>query len=183
MATAVVTRFDTSDVQRTMRAYRTRFPKAVRRALKRAATTARAQLARDVAADMKLKVGVVKDALTIREEGGDTIALRAPVKRVPLYDFLPGSGDPRGPYPSRGKRMLRVRGKAYPGAFVARMASGHWGVFKRMEPWRLPIAELRGASIWQSAVNHVSAAQASGLAALQKNLASELNFAANVEGK
>lgn len=203
MATALVTRFDTSDAQRTMRAYRTRFPKAVRRALKRAATTARAQLARDVAADMKLKVGVVKDALTIREESASSIALRAPVKRVPLYDFLPGSGDPRGPYPSRGKRQLRVRGKAYPGAFVARMASGHWGVFirrgyrgrgtegpsgserKSSGAWspNLPIKELRVASIWQSAVNHVSAAQASGMAALQKNLASELNFAANVEGK
>lgn len=202
MATTVI-RFDTSDVQKTMRAYRTRFPKAVRRALKRAATTARAQLARDVAADMKLKVGVVKDALTIREEGDDTIALRAPVKRVPLYDFLPGSGDPRGPYPSKGQRQLRVRGKTYPGAFIAQMGSGHWGVFirrgyqgrgmagpsasarKSVGAWspNLPIKELRRASIWQSAVNHVSAAQASGLAALQKNLASELHFAANVEGK
>lgn len=181
MATTVI-RFDTSDVQKTMRAYRTRFPKAVRRALKRAATTARAQLARDVAADMKLKVGVVKDGLSTRE-AADAVTILATVKRVPLYDFLPARADPRGRYPSRGKGVLRVRGKTYPHAFVARMASGHWGIFKRMEPWRLPIAELYGASIWQSAVNHVAGAQTAGLAALQKNLASELNFVANLEGK
>lgn len=179
---AVVMRFDTSDVQRTMRQFATRFPKAVRRARRRAATSAQAQLARDVAADMKLKVGDVKQALSISETV-DTTRVSATTQRRPLYDFIPGSGDPRGPYPSLGRRVLRVRGKTYPGAFVARMPTGHWGVFKRTEPSRLPIGELRGASIWQSAVHHADAAQARGLEALQKNLASELNFAANLEGQ
>lgn len=182
MAMTTVTRFDTSDVQRTMRGFRTRFPKAIKRALKRAATTARAQLARDVAVDMKLKVGVVKDAITVVDEG-QTVSIRASVKRLPLYDFIPGGGNPRGPYPSQGKRRLRVRGKTYPDAFIARMGTGHWGVFKRTEPSRLPIAELHGASVWQSATNNMATAQARGLESLQKNLASELNYAATLEGK
>lgn len=179
MAT-VVMRFDTSDVQQAMRAYKSRFPKAVRRSLRRAGTSARAQLVRDVAADMKLKAGAVREQVQIREAAA-SVAITATTRRVPLYDFLPGSGDPRGPYPSRGRRAVRVRGKVYPGAFVARMASGHWGVFKRTQPWRLPIAELRGASVWQSATNNATTAQARGLESLKKNLASELHFAANLE--
>jgi len=173
-------RFDTSEVQRLMRQYKDRVPKAMRRARVRAATSARAQLARDVAADMTLKVGVVKEQLVIQDAPLAT-RITATTRRIPLYDFLPGSGDPRGPYPSRG-RSLRVRGKTYPGAFVARMPSGHWGVFKRTEPSRLPIAELRGASIWQSASTHLAVAQARGLEAWQKNLASELRFVAASEG-
>lgn len=181
MAT-VVMRFDTSDVQQTMRRFRTRFPKALRRARKRAATSARAQLARDVAKDMKLKVGVVKENLTIRETD-DTSAIYATTRRLELYDFIPGSGNPRGPYPSRGKRVLKIRGKRYPGAFVTRVGNNKWGVFKRRGQSRLPIRKLRGASIWQSATTHSEPARARGLESLQKNLASELNFGANLKGK
>lgn len=174
---AVVMRFDTSDVQQAMRAHKGRFPQAVRRALRRAGTSARTQLVRDVAADMKLKVGAVREQIQTRETGAG-VSVTARITRIPLYDFLPGSGDPRGPYPSRGRRLVRVRGRVYPGAFVARMPSGHWGVFKRTQPWRLPITELRGASVWQSATNHAATAQARGLESLKKNLASELHFAA-----
>lgn len=194
----ILARFDTSDVQRTMRAYATRFPKAVLRARRRAVTSARARLARDVAADMKLKVGTVREALSVFET--DAVAtISGKFHRIELYDFIPGSGDPRGPFPSRGKRVLRIRGKSYPGAFVAQVTragtsgqhAGHWGVFKRLghsvtqsaRGWskNLPIVKLRGASVWQSARANAAAAQAVGLASWQKNLASELNFAANVE--
>lgn len=200
MSSTLLIQFDTSEVQHTMREFARRFPKAVLRARRRALVSARARLARDVAADMKLKVGVVKEALTVTETPG-VATIHGRFHRIELYDYLPGSGDPRGPFPSRGKRVLLIRGKAYPGAFVARMTragesgrhGGHWGVYRRLGAstrasegaWskNLPIVKLKGASVWWSARKNASAAQAVGLASWQKNLASELHFAANVEGK
>lgn len=195
---ALLVQFDTSQVQRDMRALGARFPKAVLRARRRALTSAKARLARDVAADMRLKVSVVKEALPVGETPS-VASIFGRFKRIELYDFMPGSGDPRGPFPSRGKRVLRIRGKTYPGAFVARMTragrdgshGGHWGVYRRFgagerqsdRGWspNLPIVKLKGPSVWWSATKHAAAAQAVGIEAWQKNLASELNFAVNVE--
>ena len=66
----------------------------------------------------------------------------ASLKRIPLLKF-----GPRYPYPSRGRGMVRLKGKTYPGAFYARMSSGHEGIFRRVGKGRLPVKELRGASM------------------------------------
>jgi hypothetical protein len=186
---AAIARFDTRDVERTIRQLKARYPRAIKRALNRAATSARAGLASDVAKDMKLKVADVKKAMTIGEasETRHVATLYASAKRVPLEKF-----GATGPLPSRGQGVgVRVKGKTYAGAFRARMRSGHIGVFQRAGAsarkspgaWskNLPIVELRGASIWQSAMKHLPAALARGEAALTKNLASELRYVASVE--
>lgn len=184
----VVMRFNAEDVLRNIRAFKRRYPAAIRRAVNRAATSARAQLASDVAKDMKLPVGVVRENLSI-QQARDTFTARiyANAKRIPLEKF-----GAKGPYPSRGRGTVRVRGKSYPGAFLAVVGSGgHRGVFRRVGAsarksrgaWsqNLPIVELKGASIWQSATKHLPAAVARGEEALRKNLAHEVSFAASVE--
>ncbi len=188
----LVMRFKTEDVLKNISAFKRRYPAAVRRAVNRAATSARAQLASDVAKDLKLPVGVVKEQLPIQEanvggSGEFTARIYANAKRIALEKF-----GATGPYPSRGRGTVRVRGKAYPNAFLAVVGKGgHRGVFTRTGAstrksrgaWskNLPIIELKGASIWQSATKHLPAAVARGEDALRKNLAHEVSFAASVE--
>jgi hypothetical protein len=128
--------------------------------LTRATSSASVALARDVAADMGLKVGVVKEQLraeVVDTEEGLVGRISVSGRRIPLIDF-----NARGQEPSRG----RGRGvsantgggrKTYPGSFIATTRSGHRGVFLRQGSssrksrgaWskNLPIVELKGPSL------------------------------------
>jgi hypothetical protein len=123
--------------------------RAAVRALNRAIDSGKTAMSRDIAQDTGLKVGEVKAALPVRKATRDRLeaAFAATLKRIPLIHFRA-----RGPEPSRG----RGRGVSYglPGgrsrvanAFIAQMASGHRGVFKRKGSKRLPVVELYGPSL------------------------------------
>jgi hypothetical protein len=66
--------------------------------------------------------------------------------RIPLFELRPR---PRQPVkrPRGAGVQYGPGGKLIPGSFVARMKSGHVGVFKRLGKARLPIAELFGPSV------------------------------------
>ncbi|MCP4200651.1 MAG: hypothetical protein GY769_01795 [bacterium] len=123
---------------------------AVLRSVKRGTMAARTVAARTVSKDMGIAVSVVRKSIVMTTPSGKTGAvgiLRASLKRIPLYLFKA-----RGPFPSRGKgRGVTYRkggGRAnIRDAFIAKMPSGHMGVFKRSGRARLPVKQLFGPSI------------------------------------
>lgn len=168
---------------------------AMARALNRACVSAVAATDHLVAQDMKLSVGDVKSQLQIVEArpyvGVEAHMLEARIvpsrKALPLEKF--GAS---GPLPSRGRgRVTANTGtgrKTYEGAFRARLASGHVGVFKRVGEstkksrgaWskNLPIKQLYGPSIAWVFKNYQAQGMAAGQESLHKNLLAELRFRA-----
>lgn len=169
-------KFNIQQTQRAVAKLREKAPYAIARAINRAAVSGRTQLARDTSADMKLKVGVVRDKIVI-EEATTTKHLAkvyASNKRVALIEF-----GARGRYPSRGKGKgvsARTQTGRYPNAFIAFMRSGHKGVFARKTTARLPIHELFGPSIAHVASKHAPAAADRMKQQCLKNLVSEFRF-------
>lgn len=166
---------------------------ACARVITRATNGTRVFMARAVAQDLQIKTGDANKAITTRivrtpdrsVSHGEVIATGA---RIPLMAFAA-----RGQMPSRG----RGRGvtantgggrKLYPGTFIAKMQSGHIGVFERatnrpmtgksVGAWskNLPIEEKFGASVPQIFDKHMAAGVARGEELLMKNMAHEIEF-------
>lgn len=75
--------------------------------------------------------------------------------RIPLYKFKVSPAQPRPKTPPKSfkARVLKSSGlKPLPG-FVAKMKSGHLGIFERQDGARLPIRELYGPSVPQMVGN------------------------------
>lgn len=165
-----------------------RVTKATKRALNRAITAARTVMARAIARDTGIKVGDVRDRhlrmteATLRPE----VRLAASLKRIPQIQF-----DAKGPLPSRGQGRgvsFRVgQGRTrLPHAFLARMRSGHVGVFTRKGPgqtkspraWskNLPIRERKAAPIGYFFRKYRSIGIARAQEAFATNLHHELTF-------
>lgn len=149
----------------------------VNRALKRTIDSAKTFAARLVSQDMGLKVTAVKRELATRVADGQAV-LKASARRVPLINF-----NARGPEPSRGRGAgVRVKNpggtERFPHAFIATVGTGqHRGVFQRQGMARLPIRELRGASIWQSYQRVAHQVETYALEHAGQNLAHEIAFA------
>jgi hypothetical protein len=159
-----------------------RYPRRARmalvRALNRGGNAADTHMSRAVAKDLGLKVAVVKAAMRRRtaSETDPAFTLSAGFKRIPLYAF-----GAKGPVPSRGKgkgvsyRMGAGNSRnRLPNAFIARMKSGHEGVFARVGRARLPIRELFGPSLGHVFAKYRAEAQARGLDVFGTTLDHEL---------
>lgn len=156
--------------------YPRRAASAIVRALNRTLTTGNAEMARLIAADMKMKVGDVKKAVRQKKAsvGDASVTLAAPLKRLPLYLF-----GAKGPRPSRGRGagvVSKLQGRM-PHAFIARMPSGHEGVFERKGMSRLPIKELYGPSIGHVFGKFRPQVAESMAAVFAKNIDHEISFA------
>lgn len=154
-------------------------PKAIARALNRGATTARATMQRRVAVDMKLKVGAVREEIKVDQARPFADRLRARVwvtgNRIPLIDF--GARQTK-----RGVSADTGQGrKVYPHTFIAKMRSGHVGVFQRKTigrgSKRLPIIERFGPSLPLVFSKHAQEGLVAGEASIAKNLEHELGYA------
>lgn len=149
---------------------------AVVRALNRSIISARTVQVRSISKDMGLKQADVRKVMTIGQATAElhVASLTAAGARIPLYAF-----SAKGPMPSRGRgrgvtyRLPGGRGRAEH-AFIAKMRSGHIGVFQRRGKGRLPIAELHGPSIPKVFEKFTPEARARGQEQLTKNLAHEL---------
>lgn len=171
---------ETPDVQRALDVLGPKkAPRVMARAINRAATSTRTVMQRLVAKDTKLKVGAVRDQIRIEKAKPVADGLRARIiitgARIPLYLF--------GARPTkRGVSANTGQGrKVYPHTFIARMKSGHIGVFERKSrgkgSTRLPIIEKFGPSLPHVFAKHAPEGLARGEESLQKNLAHELEFA------
>jgi len=177
---AVRMAFKTDAVVRAIQQLKGRARPAIARALNRSVNSAKTAVVRAIAADMGLKVGDVREFVTVRLATPDRLnaTFHASAERVPLIDF-----GAKGPEPSRGKGRgvtAKLRGGAgrYPNAFIATMRTGHRGVFQRRPgAGRLAIYELRGPSIWQSFKKNEAVAVERAEEQLAKNLPHELQFA------
>jgi hypothetical protein len=135
---------------------------ALRRALSKAGATAlrdmRSEAVKRIKARKRLASKYITRALTLsRPTGGDIAglawALNVSGKPVPLIAYphraFKGKTGKRGMGPrSQGGVMVEVnpgRWTRVRGAFVATMASGHEGIFRRRGSQRLPIDELLGS--------------------------------------
>jgi hypothetical protein len=153
-----------------------RAPTVIARALNRAATSARAQLTKDTAADMKpLKVSVVREAFKISNATPSrqiaTITARAERIALPKFGARAARGRGRGvTWTMKGERKSALH------AFMATMQSGHVGVFERKGKPRLPIAELRGPSVASVAAKYGAAGEARFGDMLRTRLAHEIEF-------
>lgn len=160
--------------------------RAVTRALKRTGVSARAVMASLIAKDTGLRVSRVREDMRIDvPPGGQSVSVSVSGRRIPLIEFRAS-----GPQPTRGRgRSVSAtvgQRRSYPGAFIARMGTGHVGVFKRAQTltrrskgaWsqNLPIKELFGPSLPQVFTKFLPEGAARAEEALAKNLEHELAF-------
>lgn len=178
-------KFDASQVERAMAELGENAPRAVARAITRSATSTRAVMARDIAADLGLKVSTVKEQLKVHDARPDSLTARISVsgKPIPLIEF-------KAKWTKRSGVRTNLQAPAkghYPDAFIAIVGRGHRGVFKRVPggkrrgpaPHRsqLPIYELHGPSLPAVFGKLTDKALAHAETELQKNLAHELDYA------
>ncbi len=175
----------TSDFSAAARQLRERAPIAIARALNRTGATARTAMVREVSRDLGLQQKAIRDQFLSSDARPDKLVFRLSTtgKRIPLYDFKA-----RGPMPSRGRGRgvtAKLPGGAgsYPNAFIARMRSGHLGVFQRRGKARLPIYELMGPSLPKVFAKYLPLGQARANEVMPKNLAHELAFELRQIGK
>lgn len=170
-------------IESLIRTYEHKFPKAIARALNRAGTSTRALMSSLAAKDMGLKTGTVKDQIKVTPaaESRHVVRLTATGKRIPLIEWVRD----KNLAPTRGRRgrgvSARLPGGAgrYPHAFIARMPSGHVGVFQRRATGRLPIYQLHGPSLPKVFEKFTPEGLARGGESLKKNLIHELRFASS----
>lgn len=120
-------------LERAMLATPTEVHKAERRAMKRTITWARKQMLRAGSESFGVPQSRLKkaqrSAMVVRDGGG-----RVWFGTKPLRSGYAGT-------PRQQKRAAKVGKHKFPGAFVATMASGYTGIFKRVGKSRLPIRE------------------------------------------
>lgn len=191
MADSIRFSFNDVDAQRALDQLGKRAPVAIARALNRTAGSVRTVMSREVSKDIGLKVGTVRDAMNVRLARTDaqTAAITIGGARIALSKFMT-DGALKRLVPSRGRGTVRARigGKSqtYPGAFVAKLDSGHVGVFRRVRAstrkssgaWskNLPMTQLFGPSLPQVFGKHLGVGIARGEEQLAKNLEHEIGF-------
>ena len=149
------------------------------RALNRALTAGRTEMARAIAGDTGIGVRDVTKALSERKATLDRAeaAFGATIKRIPLIYFKARQ--------TASGVTAKLRGGAgrYPSAFIARMKSGHEGVFQRKligsigtrRVKRLSIVELFGPSLGHVFAKHRPAGLARTKEAFDTAFAHELD--------
>jgi hypothetical protein len=128
--------------------------RAIRHSIRRAIYGVRTDAAYEVRKTYNVKSGVIKKSFKL-SFASDLLSGSATTlgKRIPLINFGGRPMRPIYPPPSRGvsvkvkqqRKFIDEKDGKLP--FVARMKSGHVGIFRRDEEYSLPIKELYGPSI------------------------------------
>lgn len=171
-------------------------PRAQMRAINRTLTTVHARAIRDIAADLGVKqkdlrhAGRDRGVLTVYRASTQSLtgSIQGTGSRIPVYDFgakdtadkLRRRAAKRGGSAKAGQGVTwKMQGQLRrdPHAFIARMASGHVGVFKRKGRKAFPIRELFGPSVPHVFRKHIkSALKAVAESELAKNLRHEIGY-------
>lgn len=127
-------------------------PKAMANAINRAAETAKTEAARKVREKYYIKHRDVVSTIRITKANSSNLAASV-VSRGSPVTLTKFRVTPRQPQPKRKApviaRVTKGIGGPIQGAFVARVASGHVGLFNRVGPARLPIIQRYGPSVPQ----------------------------------
>lgn len=143
MAVTIDLRADLTQVQRALGGLRGQAPVVIARAINRTLVPVRATAAREIARDMRLRVGTARGAMALQRAtpARPTGAVAASGKRIPLIEFRARQTQPGVSYDlGRGRQVAA-------GSFIPTFNTGRRGVFRRRGRARLPIAELHGPSI------------------------------------
>jgi hypothetical protein len=174
-----------ADVDRAIEALQSRAPVAIARAINKSADSGKVVLVREMSRDVGTKVSDMREQVTISPARPERLSAQiiATGARIPLIDF-----QAKGPYPSRGRgkgvtyRIGSAR-KTLAHAFIARMSSGHKGVFERTpgkfmrtRPRRQAIHEKFGPSLPRVFRKFIPVATARVQEQLPKNISAELRF-------
>lgn len=178
----VAVKFDDRDIVKGIAALQKKFPAAVKRSVSRTATSVRVVAAKAMRKDTGLPAFDAKDELkVVLSTEREAARLVQTGNRIPLIKF-----GARGREPSGGKG----RGVSYrlPGgrsrvsnAFIAKMGTGHRGVFVRREKARLPIKELWGPSLVRVFEKLLPELADLARETLTKNLKHEISYALSKE--
>jgi len=152
--TAEIT-FDTSELRQLGRAINN-LPgeikaKAMARAMRRMRDMARTRFIKRNAERVNIQQKYVREmTVAYFNAGGNTIEIVEKSGWIPVYKMNPQVDAAAG---GISVRFLDARG-TYKQAFIAKMKSGHSGVFKRMGSARLPIREMYGPNPANDVTNH-----------------------------
>lgn len=168
-------RVDPSDVAEGLAALGAESPKAIARAINRTVANVKTAMVRPIASSLRIKQAYVRERITTTQATSTRLVARmsASNTQIPLTAF-----NAKGPEPSRGKGngvTANTQQRRYPHAFLAKMRSGHRGVFQRVGKARLKIREVREASVAAVFIRHEAVGQARGNEQLPKNLQHEVN--------
>lgn len=123
---------------------------ATRSAINRATQRSKTETGRKVREKYVIKQADAVKTITIKQAGGASMKaeLTSKGRAIPLINFNV-TPKTRGKRPPKSIKAGVFRGSRRPvrKAFVAKMSSGHRGVFEREGRRRLPIGELYGPSV------------------------------------
>lgn len=164
--------------------------KAISSVIKRATSTVRSEALKGITGVYAISRQNVRAETTItmstkQVDGGVVGTVSFAGYKIPLYRF-----DVSPTLPNQHKtvtaRLMKDRARTpFEEAFIAKMKSGHTGVFQRDKPDRLPISELPGLATEQMVRNTVVLAQVEEKAqeAIDKRIEHEITRILNGYGK
>lgn len=129
-----------------------RYPRAAAAGINRAAQGAFTHAVRAIQEDVGTSAQkTIRRNLTVKNATAEKpearlIGFSAKKDRIPIYELKPAPRSVTRRRPEGGVRYGAAK-KLLPGSFIARMKSGHVGVFKRLEKTRTPLDELHGPSV------------------------------------
>ena len=149
---AFTIRTDSAGLNRKLRSRIAPYPRAVAAGINRTARAAETIAVREIQRDVGASVQkTIRKNLSVRGATAGKpqallIARSTKEDRIPIYEMRPKPKSISKRRPSGGVRY-GARNKLLVGSFIAKLVSGHVGVFKRRDKARLPIDELHGPSV------------------------------------
>lgn len=152
MANTLKVTTDTAALARKLDQKVKRYPSSAAAGINKAAAGAYTLAVREVQADIgassqkTIRRNITLSKATGAKPEARLIAFSSKKDRVPIYEMKPKPRSVTKRRPEGGVRY-GAQSKLIPGSFIARVRSGHIGVFKRVAKPRLPIQELFGPSV------------------------------------
>jgi hypothetical protein len=163
-----------------LNAFGSRAKKAVTRSVNRTVAGVRTDVVKEVRQEYAVNAKTVRSALSVRKATRGSLEAFVDVAgtRLPLIRFAPRPSKPEARRPKAGVSVMVKKGqrKSVSHAFVARMKSGHVGVFQRSGGTSLPIEEKYSLAVPQMVArdNVRAKLQENALARFEKNLDHEM---------
>jgi uncharacterized FlaG/YvyC family protein len=185
MADAIEIQFDEKrldEIRKLLRDIPNAMPKVISRGINRTTTSTRAEIARQIAAEVKITQSAVKKGIKVTKATQTRwqADLDLFTKRIPLIKFGAKQIKKGVSYRiSKSGGRKKITDPARP--FKQTLPSGHVGIFRRHTPEtkRLPIVELKGPSIggvFEGAAGIAAEVQESAGQKLTKNVDQQIAF-------
>lgn len=128
-------------------------PKALASAINRAAEGARADAVTKTKEEYTITASRVRETISIRKASTSNLSAavtsRGRPRALSYYKIRPGKATKRRPADGVYAQVKRSGGGTIAKSFVAKMSSGHVGVFNRTGASRFPIVQRHGPSVAQ----------------------------------